>query len=110
MYCCMYQLLHCSHPVSARLAMANGISPVIIDNTNTAAWQMKPYVIMVSETAGQYEHHYNITIAHMYTHVQSNSHKPIDRSGPCITGMGEKSFLPQDFSLSLYLSHCKPAS
>ena len=34
----------------ARLAMATGKNPVIIDNTNVAAWQMKPYVLMVSKT------------------------------------------------------------
>ena len=33
---------------TARTAIANGKSPVIIDNTNSAAWQMKPYALMVS--------------------------------------------------------------
>ena len=50
----MYMTVVCtvtSHPYTARLAMANGVSPVIIDNTNTAAWQMKPYATMVSELA-----------------------------------------------------------
>ena len=28
-------------------AMSGNISPVIIDNTNLALWQMKPYVEMV---------------------------------------------------------------
>jgi len=28
--------------------MRNGWSPVIIDNTNTQAWQMLPYVRLVS--------------------------------------------------------------
>ncbi|CAM5076321.1 unnamed protein product, partial [Eretmochelys imbricata] len=30
-------------------AMKNGKSPVIIDNTNIHAWEMKPYVIMARE-------------------------------------------------------------
>lgn len=29
--------------------MKNGKSPVIIDNTNIHAWEMKPYVIMVGK-------------------------------------------------------------
>ncbi|NXF08071.1 N42L1 protein, partial [Smithornis capensis] len=33
----------------ARKAMKNGKSPVIIDNTNIHAWEMKPYVIMARE-------------------------------------------------------------
>ena len=33
---------------SARRAMEAGMTPVIIDNTNTASWEMKPYVLMVS--------------------------------------------------------------
>uniref|UniRef100_A0A8D2J4I1 NEDD4-binding protein 2-like 1 n=1 Tax=Varanus komodoensis TaxID=61221 RepID=A0A8D2J4I1_VARKO len=33
----------------ARKAMKNGKSPVIIDNTNIHAWEMKPYVIMALE-------------------------------------------------------------
>ena len=32
----------------ARDAMKTGNSPVIIDNTNTNAWEMKPYVLLVS--------------------------------------------------------------
>ena len=35
--------------VLVREALLSGISPVVIDNTNTAAWEMKPYVIMVRE-------------------------------------------------------------
>ncbi|XP_012497603.1 PREDICTED: NEDD4-binding protein 2-like 1 isoform X2 [Propithecus coquereli] len=31
----------------ARKAMRNGISPIIIDNTNLHAWEMKPYAVMV---------------------------------------------------------------
>ncbi|XP_073899681.1 NEDD4-binding protein 2-like 1 isoform X2 [Castor canadensis] len=30
----------------ARKAMRNGISPIIIDNTNLHAWEMKPYAVM----------------------------------------------------------------
>ncbi|XP_077197956.1 NEDD4-binding protein 2-like 1 isoform X2 [Paroedura picta] len=33
----------------ARKAMKNGKSPVVIDNTNIHAWEMKPYVIMAVE-------------------------------------------------------------
>ncbi|NXR47164.1 N42L1 protein, partial [Hippolais icterina] len=33
----------------ARKAMKNGKSPVIIDNTNIHAWEMKPYVMMAQE-------------------------------------------------------------
>ncbi|KAF4788053.1 hypothetical protein TURU_164176 [Turdus rufiventris] len=33
----------------ARKAMKNGKSPVIIDNTNIHAWEMKPYVMMVGK-------------------------------------------------------------
>nr|XP_030141274.3 NEDD4-binding protein 2-like 1 [Taeniopygia guttata] len=33
----------------ARKAMKNGKSPVIIDNTNIHAWEMKPYVMMAHE-------------------------------------------------------------
>ncbi|EPQ16269.1 NEDD4-binding protein 2-like 1 [Myotis brandtii] len=34
----------------ARKAMRNGISPIIIDNTNLHAWEMKPYAVMVFQT------------------------------------------------------------
>lgn len=33
---------------TAKDAMQDGRSPVIIDNTNLQAWEMKPYVKMVS--------------------------------------------------------------
>lgn len=33
----------------ARKAMKNGKSPVVIDNTNIHAWEMKPYVMMARE-------------------------------------------------------------
>ncbi|ELK29256.1 NEDD4-binding protein 2-like 1 [Myotis davidii] len=33
----------------ARKAMRNGISPIIIDNTNLHAWEMKPYAVMALE-------------------------------------------------------------
>ena len=33
----------------ARDAMKKGRSPVVIDNTNTNAWEMKPYVLLVSD-------------------------------------------------------------
>lgn len=35
--------------IAARKAMKNGKSPVIIDNTNIHAWEMKPYVMMVGK-------------------------------------------------------------
>ena len=34
--------------ISAKQAINQGRSPVIIDNTNTQAWEMKPYVEMVN--------------------------------------------------------------
>lgn len=40
-------VLHC---VTARKAMQNGISPIIIDNTNLHAWEMKPYAVMVGRS------------------------------------------------------------
>lgn len=33
--------------LAAKSALENNRSPVIIDNTNTQAWEMKPYVSMV---------------------------------------------------------------
>ena len=30
--------------------MRNGISPIIIDNTNLHAWEMKPYAVMVGRS------------------------------------------------------------
>ena len=33
--------------LSAKNAMHDGRSPIIIDNTNVQAWEMKPYVSMV---------------------------------------------------------------
>lgn len=35
---------HAKNQNRAEEAMASGASPIIIDNTNTAAWEMKPYV------------------------------------------------------------------
>jgi len=44
---------HISPPtLLAREALQKRLSPVIIDNTNTAAWEMKPYVTMVSGGEG----------------------------------------------------------
>uniref|UniRef100_A0A8U7NHJ9 Uncharacterized protein n=1 Tax=Corvus moneduloides TaxID=1196302 RepID=A0A8U7NHJ9_CORMO len=34
--------------------MKNGKSPVIIDNTNIHAWEMKPYVMMVGKAPVNY--------------------------------------------------------
>lgn len=36
-----------SNPLSAKGAMHDRRSPIIIDNTNIQAWEMKPYVKMV---------------------------------------------------------------
>ena len=30
-------------------ALSEGISPVVVDNTNTQFWEMRPYVIAVSQ-------------------------------------------------------------
>ena len=35
---------HAKNQARAEAAMARGVSPIIIDNTNTQAWEMKPYV------------------------------------------------------------------
>lgn len=40
--------LLCSN-FSAKDAMHHGRSPIIIDNTNIQAWEMKPYVKMVGD-------------------------------------------------------------
>lgn len=37
--------------VAAKEAMDLGRSPIIIDNTNTQAWEMKPYVKAVNKAA-----------------------------------------------------------
>ncbi|KAB0389711.1 hypothetical protein E2I00_004455, partial [Balaenoptera physalus] len=37
------------HIDCTRKAMRNGISPIIIDNTNLHAWEMKPYAVMALE-------------------------------------------------------------
>lgn len=36
--------------LSAKEAFEMRISPIIIDNTNVQAWEMKPYVALVSTT------------------------------------------------------------
>lgn len=36
---------HNKNKMRAAEAMKNGISPIVIDNTNTMAWEMKPYVL-----------------------------------------------------------------
>ncbi|NXF87822.1 N42L2 protein, partial [Eubucco bourcierii] len=41
----------------ARQAMEQGKSPVIIDNTNTQAWEMKPYVKVALEKGYRVEFH-----------------------------------------------------
>lgn len=44
----LLHVVHCYvNCVAARKAMRNGISPIIIDNTNLHAWEMKPYAVMV---------------------------------------------------------------
>uniref|UniRef100_A0ACB8FGZ7 Uncharacterized protein n=1 Tax=Sphaerodactylus townsendi TaxID=933632 RepID=A0ACB8FGZ7_9SAUR len=40
-----------AHKWNQKRAMKNGKSPVIIDNTNIHAWEMKPYVIMALENS-----------------------------------------------------------
>jgi predicted kinase len=35
---------HAKNQARAEAAMSDGVSPIIIDNTNTQAWEMKPYV------------------------------------------------------------------
>ncbi|OXB58069.1 hypothetical protein ASZ78_008409 [Callipepla squamata] len=45
----MLVMLYLMCYIAARKAMKNGKSPVIIDNTNIHAWEMKPYVMMVGK-------------------------------------------------------------
>ncbi|OXB81426.1 UNVERIFIED_CONTAM: hypothetical protein H355_001643 [Colinus virginianus] len=45
----MLVMLYLMCYIAARKAMKNGKSPVIIDNTNIHAWEMKPYVMMARE-------------------------------------------------------------
>ena len=40
--------LFCFFFFAARKALEDQISPIIIDNTNSQTWEMKPYVSMVS--------------------------------------------------------------
>ena len=47
-YCGLFQpSFFLFYPLSAKDAMDDGCSPVIIDNTNIQAWEMQPYVKMV---------------------------------------------------------------
>ena len=36
--------------LSAREAVEKGVSPIVIDNTNTQAWEMRAYVALVSKS------------------------------------------------------------
>lgn len=46
---------HLSNQAKTEDAMRRGISPIIIDNTNTARWQMKPYVSLADKYGYQVE-------------------------------------------------------
>lgn len=46
--------LHALFFIAAQQAMEQGRSPVIIDNTNTQAWEMKPYVEVVGFVVKSY--------------------------------------------------------
>nr|XP_034971088.1 NEDD4-binding protein 2-like 1 [Zootoca vivipara] len=59
----------------ARKAMKNGKSPVIIDNTNVRAWEMKPYVIMALE------HSYEVLFREPDTHWKFNVRQLTRRNG-----------------------------
>ncbi|KAM6095158.1 NEDD4-binding protein 2-like 2 isoform 2-T2 [Chlamydotis macqueenii] len=50
-------LCQSSCSTSAKQAMEQGKSPVIIDNTNTQAWEMKPYVEVALEKGYKVEFH-----------------------------------------------------
>ncbi|XP_068173643.1 NEDD4-binding protein 2-like 2 isoform X2 [Antennarius striatus] len=55
-YCYDVKLLEAAHDWNqrrAKAAMEDGRSPIIIDNTNIQAWEMKPYVIMALERGYQ---------------------------------------------------------
>lgn len=49
---------HKRNQEAARKSMKDGIQTVIIDNTNTQAWEMKPYVLMAEELG------YDVEIRH----------------------------------------------
>lgn len=40
---------HLSNQAKTEDAMSHGISPIIIDNTNTTRWEMKPYVSLADK-------------------------------------------------------------
>ena len=40
---------HKQNQERVRLAMSNGLSPIVVDNTNTQIWEMKPYANFAKE-------------------------------------------------------------
>jgi predicted kinase len=46
---------HAKNQSRAEESMKNGVSPIIIDNTNTQAWEMKPYVAAALENGYEVE-------------------------------------------------------
>ncbi|GAB1290507.1 NEDD4-binding protein 2-like 1 [Apodemus speciosus] len=83
----------------ARKAMRNGISPIIIDNTNLHAWEMKPYAVMtvrnihgvprekIHRMKERYEH--NVTF-HSVLHAEkpSRANRSQDRNSAPPSGSG----------------------
>lgn len=47
LFSCKKWIVFVFNSFSAQDAMQDGRSPIIIDNTNVQAWEMKPYVKMV---------------------------------------------------------------
>ena len=54
--------------MAAAAAMEEKITPVIIDNTNTVAWEMKPYLKMVSHRVSNSACIYTVCV-HQYMYM-----------------------------------------
>lgn len=50
-FSCTVLSLLCKHHPIAKEAFERGNNPIIIDNTNMQGWEMKPYVVQVSQLA-----------------------------------------------------------
>ncbi|XP_059105894.1 NEDD4-binding protein 2-like 1 isoform X2 [Peromyscus eremicus] len=68
----------------ARKAMQNGISPIIIDNTNLHAWEMKPYAVMALEN--NYEVIFREPDTRWKFNVQELARCPEAEQPPCSAG------------------------
>ncbi|KAM9248025.1 NEDD4-binding protein 2-like 1 isoform 2-T2 [Leptosomus discolor] len=90
----------------ARKAMKNGKTPVIIDNTNIHAWEMKPYVMMAREnryevTFQEPDTPWKFNVQELTSVLQSEKPSRDERSsrGPgAAYRMGAHSYPPPAFS------------